>query len=60
MAYGWVVMDHLPYSPSLALSDVHLFDPLKKHPAGKQFAAHDDCRLLILWFQHLTLVYSVA
>jgi len=32
---GWL-MDHLPYSPSLALSDVHLFDPLKKHLAGKQ------------------------
>jgi len=59
MAYGWVVMDHLPYSPNLALSDVHLFEPLKNHLASKQFAADDDCRLLFLWLQHLTLVYSV-
>jgi hypothetical protein len=59
MAYGWVVIYHLPYSSKLALSDVHLFDPLKKHLAGKQFAADDDCRLLFLWLQHLTLVYSV-
>jgi hypothetical protein len=59
MAYGWVVTDHLPYSPNLALSDVHLFDPLKKNLGGKQFAADDDCRLLFLWLQHLTLLYSV-
>jgi len=89
MAYGWVVMDHLPYSPNLALIDGYLFDPLnplkaelnpichllvllgahhilhissirvKQHLAGKQFAADDECRLLFLWLQHLTLVYSV-
>jgi len=52
-------MDHLTYSPNLALGDVHLFEPLKNQLASKQFTADDDYRLLFLWLQHLTLIYSV-
>jgi hypothetical protein len=33
--YNWEVLDHPPYSPDLALSDFHLFGPLKKHLGGR-------------------------
>jgi hypothetical protein len=49
LAYGWVVIDHLPYSPSLAISNVHLSEPFKNRVAGEQFVADDDCRLMFLW-----------
>jgi histone-lysine N-methyltransferase SETMAR len=34
----WGLLEHLPYSPDLAPSDFHLFDPLKKHLGWKHFA----------------------
>jgi hypothetical protein len=30
-------MEHPPYSPDLAPSDFHLFDPLKHHLSGERF-----------------------
>jgi histone-lysine N-methyltransferase SETMAR len=33
----WEIMNHSPYSPDLALSDLHLFGPVKVH-LGKQIS----------------------
>jgi histone-lysine N-methyltransferase SETMAR len=33
----WELLEHLPYSPDLAPSDFHLFDPLKNHLGGTRF-----------------------
>jgi histone-lysine N-methyltransferase SETMAR len=47
MAYGWEVMDHLPYSTDLAPSDIHLFEPLENHLAGKHFATDDNLQAAV-------------
>jgi len=39
---SWEVVDHPLYSPDFLTSDFHLFEPLKKHLAGKKFATDDD------------------
>jgi histone-lysine N-methyltransferase SETMAR len=31
------ILPHPPYSPDLAPSDYHFFNPLKKHVGGKSF-----------------------
>lgn len=35
--YGWVVLEHSPYSSYLAPSDYHLFGCMKKFLVGKKF-----------------------
>jgi hypothetical protein len=35
-------MGHAVYSLDLTSSDLHVFGPLKKHSAGKQYAADTD------------------
>jgi len=46
------VMDRHPYSPDLALTDFHCFrPPLKKHFAGKRFAAHFDVKQAVTFRQ---------
>jgi len=35
--FGWTVLPHPPYSPDLALSDFHLFGPLKDTLHGTRF-----------------------
>jgi len=35
--FGWAVLPHPPYSPDLALSDFHLFGPLKDALHGTRF-----------------------
>jgi len=37
MSFKWEVLQHPPYSPDLALSDFHLFSPLKHHLSGECF-----------------------
>jgi len=39
---GWEVLVHPPYSPDLALSDYHLFGPLKDHLGGMKIDTNDD------------------
>jgi hypothetical protein len=34
----WELPEHLPYNPDLALSNFHLFGPLKNHRGSKRFA----------------------
>jgi hypothetical protein len=35
-------LEHQPYSPDLAPSDFHLFDPLKTHLGRKRFADDEE------------------
>jgi histone-lysine N-methyltransferase SETMAR len=39
--FKWEVLHHPPYSPDLAPSDFHLFDPLKHHISGERFPDDD-------------------
>jgi histone-lysine N-methyltransferase SETMAR len=38
----WGLLEHPPYSPDLAPSDSHLFDPLKNHLSCKGFADDEE------------------
>jgi histone-lysine N-methyltransferase SETMAR len=40
-SFKWEVLQHLPYSPDLAPSDFHLFDPLKHHLSGERVPDDD-------------------
>jgi hypothetical protein len=46
-------MDHHPYSVNPSPSDFHLFGPLKKQLAGKQFAKDADIKQAVTWLQTL-------
>jgi histone-lysine N-methyltransferase SETMAR len=50
--YNWEVLDHPPYD--LALSDFHLFGPLKKHQGGRRFAVDGEVQQAVMsWLQAL-------
>jgi hypothetical protein len=38
----WDILEHPPYSPGLAPSDLHLFGTLKMHVGGIPFADEED------------------
>ena len=38
---GWKTLPHPPYSPDLALSDYHLFGPMKLHTKGMRHENDD-------------------
>jgi len=40
--FGWNVLPHPPYSPDLALSDFHLFGPLKDALHGTRFEGDES------------------
>ncbi|GFO19061.1 histone-lysine N-methyltransferase SETMAR [Plakobranchus ocellatus] len=40
--YRWDIIPHPAHSPDLALSDYHLFGPLKCHLGGKKFEDEDE------------------
>ncbi|GFN83378.1 histone-lysine N-methyltransferase SETMAR [Plakobranchus ocellatus] len=40
--YRWDIIPHLAHSPDLALSDFHLFGPLKRHLGSKKFDGEDE------------------
>jgi histone-lysine N-methyltransferase SETMAR len=51
-SFKWEVLQHPPYSPDLAPSDLHLFGPLKHHLSGKGFPDDDAVeRAVRAWFQ---------
>jgi hypothetical protein len=59
--YNWEVLDHPPYHTDLALSDFHLFGPLKKHLVGRQFATDSEVQQTVMsWLQvlHTDFVYA--
>ena len=45
---GWEVLTHPPYSPDLALSDFHLFGPLKEFFRGQHFSTDDKVKQAVL------------
>ncbi|GFN97531.1 histone-lysine N-methyltransferase SETMAR [Plakobranchus ocellatus] len=52
--YGWEILPHPAHSPDLALSDFHLFGPLKRHLRGMAFETEDDfISELRNWFDNL-------
>jgi hypothetical protein len=45
-------MEHPPYNPDLAPSDLHLFGPLKHRLSGERFPDDDAVeRAVLAWFQ---------
>jgi hypothetical protein len=49
-------MDHIHYSPNLALDGLHLFGPLKKHLDDKWFATNADVKQAVTsWLQALDI-----
>jgi len=51
-SFKWEVFQHPPYSPDLALSDLHLFGHLKQHILGERFPDDDTVeRAVCAWFQ---------
>ncbi|GFN81199.1 histone-lysine N-methyltransferase SETMAR [Plakobranchus ocellatus] len=52
--YGWEILPHPAHSSDLALSDFHLFGPLKRHLGGMAFETEDDLiSELRNWFDNL-------
>ncbi|GFU16391.1 hypothetical protein TNCV_835801 [Trichonephila clavipes] len=43
-AFGWEVLDHAPYSPDFAPSDIHLFRSLKHNLGGKRFSDNEEVK----------------
>jgi histone-lysine N-methyltransferase SETMAR len=59
--YHWDVLDHPPYNPDLALSDFHLFGPLKKHLGGRRFATDGEVQQAVMsWLQALDTDFFYA
>ena len=51
MSFKWEVLQHPPYSPDLALSNFHLFGPLKQHLSGERFPDDALERTVCSWFR---------
>ena len=50
---GWELFPHPTYSPDLALSDFHQFDPLKKFTRGTKFESDDEVKSVVNgWLRH--------
>ena len=47
---GWELLQHLPYSPDLAPSDFHLFEPLKESLGGIKFENDEDVQQHVIQF----------
>ena len=43
-SFGWMTVTHPPYSPILALSDYHLFGPLKEGVRGQRFTSDQEVK----------------
>ena len=43
----WTILEHLPYRPDLALSDLHLFSSLNDHLSGHKLASGDDMKTAV-------------
>ena len=43
-SFGWTTISHPPYSPDLAPSDFHLFEPLKESVSGRHFSSDEKVK----------------
>lgn len=46
--FWWEVFEHAAYSPDLAPSDFHLFEPLKKQLGGRNFRTYDEVQQAVV------------
>ena len=46
-AFGWTKILHPPYSPDLAPSDFHLFEPLKESLRGRHFFNDEEVKTAV-------------
>ena len=44
---GWKLLTHLPFSPDLAPSDFHLFNPLKESMRGIHFQTDEEVNVAV-------------
>ena len=51
--FGWEYLEHPPYSPDVAPSDILLFGPLKKHLGGYRFQNVVEVQATVLQWFHL-------
>ena len=52
-SFGWTVIPHPPYSPDLAPSDYHLFDPKKEGLRGNRYRNDYKVKTAVLnWLRH--------
>jgi hypothetical protein len=59
--YNWDVLDHPPYSPDLAPSDLYLFGPLNKHLGARRFATDGEVQQAVMsWLQALDTDFFYA
>lgn len=57
---SWEIMDHPPYSPDLARSDFHCYEPLKKQLVGKWFTADTNMKQAVTpWLRALDIKFRV-
>ena len=45
--HWWTTLPHPPYSPDLALSDFHFFDPLKEGLKGKRLSTDKEVKTAV-------------
>jgi hypothetical protein len=48
---GWEILEHPPYSPNRAPSDIHLFPNRNKHSRAKRFISHDVKHEVQTWLR---------
>ncbi|GFX19766.1 mariner Mos1 transposase [Trichonephila clavipes] len=46
-SFGWVVLDHAPYSPDVAPGDFHIFRYLKHSLCGKHFSDNEEVKATV-------------
>jgi hypothetical protein len=42
-----------PFGPDLVASDIHIFEPLKKHLTAKQFSTDANVKQVVTWLHTL-------
>ena len=50
-SFGWTTLPHAPYSPDSALSDYHLFGPMKEDLRGKHYASDEEVKTAVMKWQ---------
>ncbi|KAF5400615.1 Histone-lysine N-methyltransferase SETMAR [Paragonimus heterotremus] len=60
-SFVWTTLRHPPYSPDLAPSDYHLFDPMKEGLRGKQYSSDGEVKTTVKkWLKEQTQKFYEA
>ena len=46
-SFGWTTISHPPHLPDLALSDFHLFEPIKESLRGRHFSSDEEVKTAV-------------